>query len=36
MDSQGNQTTDGEGKATLEKANGAKRKFGFTSVLDEF
>ena len=34
MDSHGNQTTDGEDKSTLEKANGAKRKF--TSVLDEF
>ena len=32
MDSQGNQTTDGE----REKVNGAKRKFAFTSVLDEF
>ena len=30
MDSHGNQTTDGEDKATLEKANGAKRKFAFT------
>jgi len=27
---------DGEEKATLEKANGAKRKFAFTSFLDEF
>jgi len=27
---------DGEDKATLEKANGAKRKFAFTSFLDEF
>ena len=30
------QLTDGEDEATLEKANGAKRKFAFTSVLDEF
>ena len=36
MDSLGNQTTDGEDEATLEKANGAMRKFALNSVLDEF